>query len=587
MVVSDMLDSIKKDIELQGSYDRYPVRFLGMKYAKDTAESIMKLRSEIEKISGVSVEIIDIKNYLPHEDGWITIDNFRNHIYGLDFSRSYIIVGFSEYARFLSNAEFVSMILGLLETENADINIKRRIYIPCFALFNQIQKIVKERHRRMDVYNPFLNDVNAEDLPVIYFVDEVLDCEEYDNEIKNSSEWFGLWRNPMISVDKPIICTSKILLHFYEKAFPDNVYNIKSIKTYEELLQYLYGVGDFLATKSDIDQYYKKLLNLLRNNRQQSLKNIILQSVNAQKITYENVYILWKNADEFRRWLIQNYILKYEKTLVYLGIVMKSLNCLSEREFVEMAYVCIFYQEDKKSLIGERQKLIASMSKVGAIHFSERMKKYCQDYMRGIFRGKAAEDIANINFEKDICIQEDYNAGLSDVIAREIVPLLTDCSAYERQMIISFFRAGMLSSDDVKSIYPKLEYYFASIDDIDIARGSCRFDFKRYFEFYRKARVIKDKASEYDRELMMWNRDEDTFYAWYTNSQLEYPEIILKQQGFRGNTYVLDGVGAEFMEYIVNILRSKSVGIKFCTYSKAHLPTVTLAAKEAYQMKHR
>ena len=38
-----------------------------------------------------------------------------------------------------------------------------------------------------------------------------------------------MWRNPEIDVEKPIICTSKILLYFYGKACPDNVYNIKKI----------------------------------------------------------------------------------------------------------------------------------------------------------------------------------------------------------------------------------------------------------------------------------------------------------------------------------------------------------------------
>lgn len=239
MDITGIIENIELDLERNGSYDRYPVRFFSMKYAEDTANSIMKLRTDIEKISSCAVEIVDIKDFLPHEDGWVTVDNFRKHIKSLEDNKSYVMVGFSEYTRFLSNAEFITMVIGLLETENSEINYKRRIYIPCFALFSQIQKTVKENHRRMDAYNPFLNDVNVEDLPIIYFINEALDNSGYENEINNSSEWFGMWRNPEIDVEKPIICTSKILLYFYGKACPDNVYNIKKIMTYEELLQYL------------------------------------------------------------------------------------------------------------------------------------------------------------------------------------------------------------------------------------------------------------------------------------------------------------------------------------------------------------
>lgn len=170
MDITGIIENIELDLERNGSYDRYPVRFFSMKYAEDTANSIMKLRTDIEKISSCAVEIVDIKDFLPHEDGWVTVDNFRKHIKSLEDNKSYVMVGFSEYTRFLSNAEFITMVIGLLETENSEINYKRRIYIPCFALFSQIQKTVKENHRRMDAYNPFLNDVNVEDLPIIYFI---------------------------------------------------------------------------------------------------------------------------------------------------------------------------------------------------------------------------------------------------------------------------------------------------------------------------------------------------------------------------------------------------------------------------------
>lgn len=147
----------------------------------------------------------------------MTVDNFRKQIKSLEDNKSYVMVGFSEYTRFLSNAEFITMVIGLLETENSEINYKRRIYIPCFALFSQIQKTVKENHRRMDAYNPFLNDVNVEDLPIIYFINEALDNSGYENEINNSSEWFGMWRNPEIDVENQSYVHQRYFYIFMEK----------------------------------------------------------------------------------------------------------------------------------------------------------------------------------------------------------------------------------------------------------------------------------------------------------------------------------------------------------------------------------
>lgn len=582
MDITSILESIKSDLERKGSYDRYPVRFFSMKYAEDTANNIMKLRSEIEKISTNTVEIVDIKDFLPHEDGWVTVDNFRNHINGLDNSKSYVIVGFSEYTRFLSNAEFITMIIGLLEIENSDGNYKRRIYIPCFALFSQIQKTVKDNYRRIDVYDPFLNNVNFEDLPIIYFINEALDNSGYDNEINSSSEWFGMWRNPEIDVEKPIICTSKMLLHFYGKACPDNVYNIKKIMTYEELLQYLYGVDGVLPSKSNSDEYYRQLLRLLKENPQNTLQSIILKKVNTLKISCDNIYSLWKNSDEFERWLIQNYVLHYEQTQRYLCCLMNSLENLSPEGFVEVAYTCFFNQKDS-TLLSERKKIIDGIGKVETIAFNERMIRYYQKFINDVVKSKTTYDLNFISFEREASLENCDNEKVSNVIENEILPILTDRSQFERRLMIWLYRAGIVTIHKVGKIYPDLVDYF-EIDGLEIEKNLYTENLSKYFYIYRKSRLLKDKSTEYNDELVKWNADENAFYSWYTDVKLEYPEVILKKQGFEGNTYVFDGVGGEFLEYIVNILRKNNYDVDYCAYSKSHLPSITSVAKESYNM---
>ncbi len=584
MDITGIIENIELDLERNGSYDRYPVRFFSMKYAEDTANSIMKLRTDIEKISSCAVEIVDIKDFLPHEDGWVTVDNFRKHIKSLEDNKSYVMVGFSEYTRFLSNAEFITMVIGLLETENSEINYKRRIYIPCFALFSQIQKTVKENHRRMDAYNPFLNDVNVEDLPIIYFINEALDNSGYENEINNSSEWFGMWRNPEIDVEKPIICTSKILLYFYGKACPDNVYNIKKIMTYEELLQYLYGIEGILPSKSSTDEYYRQLLKILKDNPNSTLQSIILKQLNTLKISDDNIYSLWKNTNEFGRWLIQNYILRYEHTQRYLCYMMNSIDNLSAEGFVECAYTAIFNNKDD-SLVNERKKVIEGIGKVESIAFSDRMTMYYQKYISDIVKSKTTYDFTQICFEKEAELENCDSEKISCVIEKEVAPILTDVSGFERRLMIWLYRAGLVSKDKIKEIYRGFVDYF-EVDDLDMEETVYTDKLIQYFEIYRKSKILREMATAYDNELLQWNEDENTFYSWYTDVNLEYPEVILKKQAFEGNTYVLDGVGGEFLEYIVNALRKRNIDVDYCAYSKSHLPSITSVAKEFYNMKN-
>ena len=47
------------------------------------------------------LEVFDVKDILVHDDAWVTVENFINSIKQLNQYKDYIVIGFSEYARFL------------------------------------------------------------------------------------------------------------------------------------------------------------------------------------------------------------------------------------------------------------------------------------------------------------------------------------------------------------------------------------------------------------------------------------------------------------------------------------------------------
>ena len=73
-----------------------------MNLSGNSSNELMELRNTLNTISKGTVEIVDIQKYLPHENGWITEDRFRNIIYSLDTDKSYIFVGFSGSLQFPS-----------------------------------------------------------------------------------------------------------------------------------------------------------------------------------------------------------------------------------------------------------------------------------------------------------------------------------------------------------------------------------------------------------------------------------------------------------------------------------------------------
>lgn len=578
MSIGSLNEKIKMDLERNGSYDRYPVRFLSVRYDEQTSDTLMQLKKQL-----AGVELFDIGNILPHEDGWITPQDLKRKLGSLDVTKSYMVVGFSEYARFLSQEDFSTLLISLLEIENSE-NLKRRIYFICFALYSQIHKVIKAYHR-IALYNPLLNEVDAEDLPRIYFIRDNLNMNNGANEVKTSTAWFGMWRNINIDPEKPIICSSKTLSYFYEKASPDNVYNIKRLETYQDILKYMYSIEDLHVFKKDPDGFCNKLINILHASGN-TIANAILVEVNAQCIDSANIYWLWKQNDVFTRWLIQNYILIKSPDDSYLYKIMLSLEELSDKEFIEKIYEKIFEYNDV-TMVEERKQILASIRTIEKdILFSERMESYYNKIFKGIVNRNTAISLETIDFTSDCESLLETRTQFREIIGTEMVPYLTCFSRYERQFAIWLYRAGLITTEQVRAFYPNFWYYIKGVGKDLLSEGIAQ-DCNQYFDTYRKIRLSQMDEGEYTVELSKWNRDEDTFYGWYSDALIEYPEVYLKKSGFKGNVYVLDGVGAEFMGYLLGLLEERGYFTESFSYCKCHLPSITKEAQDYYPSEHK
>lgn len=580
MGISSLKEIIEMDLERDGSYDRYPVRFLSMRYEDETSDTLIQLKRQMN-----GVEIFDIKDILSHEDAWITPHRLRKELQDLDPVKSFIVVGISEYARFLSQEEFETLLISFLELENSD-NPKRRIYIICFALYSQIRKTIKIYHRRVDVYNPLLNETDIEDLPRIFFVGDRLNVDNYANEVKNSAEWFGMWRNSNINTKKPIICSSKTLSYFYTQASPDNIYNIQYVKTYEDVLKYMYSIVNLYAYKKDPEGFFSKFITLLKFASENDVANIILSEVNAQYINDSNIYWLWRQNDTFKRWLIQNFVLVKLPEHSYLYKVMLSLEELSDKEFLEKMYESIFDYKDA-ALVDERKRILESIKKVEKdVNFSDRMVSYYNKIFSEIVYKKTSSTLKTIDFTVDNESFIENRDELIEALDVDAVPYLTCYSKYERQFITWLYRAGFIVNEQVKNIYPNLWNYLNGTEK-DLYSQNFAQKCSNYFDTYRKLRLAQEEEEVYNDRLNEWNKDENTFYGWYFNDQIEYPEVYLKKSGFKGNVYVLDGVGAEFMGYLLKLLEEKGYLVESSSYCKCHLPSITTVAQEYYPLEYK
>ena len=586
MHLEELAESVKEDLHKDKSYDRYPVRFFSMNLSINSVKELMELRNIINEVSTNSVEIIDIQSYLPHENGWITADRFRDIIYNLEKNKSYIVVGFSEYARFLSRETFFTILYSLLELENDSFYVKRRIYLPCFSLYSQIKGFIKEKHRRKDVYNPLLIEDDIEDLPRIYFIDGSLENIEIENEIQTSKEWFSIWRSSNVDVTKPIVCTSKTLFYFYGMASPDNVYNIKRLSTYKEVVAFLYNVHDLVEYKPDPETYMLQLIKLLHQNEGDSLNNIILKELNAQVLNHENIYALWKNTDKFKRWLIQNYFLLFGNRDSYLYDVLSSAELLTEDELKEEIFEYNGSLDDTAKLT-ERKKLIYTIQRFdGDVSFTTRVIAYYNSILRNTIWKQTTISLDEIDLNREYDFSNAQKEKIYSGISKNLIPIITDSSSYERQVIVWLYRLELVSEKQLSMVYPAFSDYLSG-DNLIAPFGTETDKFDAYFSEYRKCRSRKSYEANYENLIIKWNNNENSFYSWYTNVKIRYPESILKSLNFQGDVYVIDGLGAEFMGYIAALLKKSKMDIVHSEYAKVHLPSVTSIAKEYYDNSYK
>jgi hypothetical protein len=589
MFIDEFLNLAEIDFKLEGSYNRYPVRFISIKFNKETENNIIEMCKYIQKESPLNnCKIVDFQSWLNHDEGWFSVDIILKKIKSLKKDCNYIIIGLSEYIRFLSNSEFITLIKSLLEIENSSKYQERRIYFPCFALYGEIVKIVNYYHKRIDVYNPLLNEVISDQLQQLYFIKEGLDNTINENVIINTKQWFNMWRDSNINFNKPMICLSKTLSIFYYKASPDNVFNITVIATYEDLLSKLYNIRNIVPLKDHQKEFYNYLIKLMNNQVNKPVQQIILNAVNAVQITIENVIYIWKVSDELNKCLIKNYILLYFDEDTYLYSIMSKVETLDGDEFFKLIYTNIFnnfnliYTEERRILISKIVEMDIYLD------YSNHVFKYYCNFIEDIIsRYLKSEEKFDIDIKNGSIIKTNNKVieEISKEIIEKAIPIFTNSSICERRVLIWLYINRLIDNNIMKSVYPEFYSYINgnSLELLPLKQDKLH----SYFCKYKKCRVNSLELNEYIIELEKWNNSEESFYKWYFDNNLEFSEMIVKKNNIEDNVVVFDGVGGEFLEYLIYLLNINGYHVEMCCYAKSHLPSTTEQARKFFSEKYK
>ena len=127
----DNIDKLIVEIETDKStnnytYRRFPVRFIFLYNFKTLQNLVLKLNK-------INVRKLELSDYLPEEDGWFTIQQLIDELKHVDENKDFIVLPFSEVARFYNKDKFNNLFSQLTELRNF-YNTRRRIYLPLLGI---------------------------------------------------------------------------------------------------------------------------------------------------------------------------------------------------------------------------------------------------------------------------------------------------------------------------------------------------------------------------------------------------------------------------------------------------------------------
>lgn len=578
------VDEIKRKINedkqrVSVSYRRYPVRFVFMELSNKTQDEIMDI---VKSTDGELLELSDF--IMKKDDGWMTKSRFiqiiKKHT---SQTKDTYVVGFSELIRFFSRKEIESTVLSLFDIENQNIMdeqaSKRRIYFICFSMIDNVYSVLQNSFPRKELIDPFINsDYETSGLyrEVCFVSNEYADSIK-KNRITSSVEWIGLWRHSeVLDFSSPIWCCSENLYEWHKKASPDNAFQIDVVRDTKDYLRKAYHIDFAFPYIQSEDEYWDKLKEICSQNNNKSVHEIIKLELKvdinssaalaAKLLTTEDVYT---------RWLIKNYVCTYMADSFFARI-LKSLKSSSRKGLLNAIWK-EGYWITEDTLLTERLSILKELNKYADSFTPERNIQ--EAIFEGVSKTLTIDDLSydDLIDMKLTGICEKTERDISDV--RDLLrtyymtvfkPAFTGLSTVEKEFVINLYSNEVISKAEIKVVYPQLYTYLFGTSE-SLIKG--KEEWKLYLQAYRESKVAGKDNSYLKQYYETGCANSSNLYSMYY--ELPRQEASITQYQEESDIYILDGVGAEYLPLLVEMIRAKGYEIESCDYAACHLPSIT------------
>lgn len=534
---------------------RYAVRFIML-------NNFNEFKDLAKFMTNIGVNTLDLENLLDGDDVWITKDTLKQAIKSCESST--FVTPFSELVRFYNDDDFRGFFNEIMLLEDIH-NPSKRIYIPLIGLQNRFTDFLNHFARIGESAPIWKYDAEPQSVEVYFakYKDFVLPNGTVQCQLDTLSDWLMFWKKQ--APQSRIVCTSAPIAAKYKYSRPDNIFNFTRIaNAYEFMTQFLELSFPFEYDNED-KLFWEELLNKIDKDHLSTFtfESFVCSYFNKIKFSYSDIISEWtnENASEYDRWLLKNYVnhTEFAGQYPYISKCMDSVDSLSDdRELPYMIATRILYSDIPGNVLSD---------------FATERRNVITDN-RIIFEHKITEDNQNWLFEniRDLVSQGKLSSALE---------LCTGVFEFEKKLLMGWsvhYPGQKKLEEAIDKYYPEYSAYLANNKPTHFnVDNQWAID---YIKAYKQAKLKDQYTDEIANVIKTKNSTKESFYNWYfefdeshsvladVSSQISYcPDMV----------YWIDGLGAEFLSYMLYLLNQDNSGVKVIRsqITRSNLPSST------------
>ena len=536
---------------------RYAVRFIML-------NNFNEFKNLAKFMANICVDALDLENLIEEgeDDTWITKDMLKAAIKNCE--KSTFVSPFSELARFFNDEDFRGFFNEIMLLEDIR-HPKKRIYIPLIGLQNRFTDFLNHFARIQESAPIWRFDAEPQSVEVFFakYKDFKLPSEGIQCQLNSLRDWLKFWK--VQAPQERIVCSSIPISAKFKYSKPDNIFNFTRIGSpYEFMTKFL--ELKFPFEYDDEERTYWE--DLLKNLDKDHLSSFNFESFtrslfNKVTLTASDVISEWLNRNNtaFKRWMLKNYVLhtSFKEEYPYLVLCMEGVSDMNdEHQLSTFIATRILYElptGKREAFAEERRKMIVDNRSV----FLDVVTAHDQDWL--LTRTKEMfQQGQDLNVAIDIC------TGVFD---------------FEKILLMgwySHYPGNKKLKSAIEQIFPEFAAYISSVkpSHFRLENQWCI----DYIAEYKKAKLADKYTEEIAGYVKEKNESAKTFYKWYyefENSHNLLAEVSNSVIYKPDKVYWIDGLGAEFLSYILYLIEAEHSNLKVVRsqISRADVPSST------------